>query len=391
MDQPLNNLGGLSAEAFLAHHWQKQPLLIRHAFPDFRDPLTSDELTALACKPGVASRIVLKKDGAYPREVRRGPFDQKTFASLPDTHWTLLVEHSNYHVPEIALLLDRFSFVPGWRVDEVMVSYAPRSGSLGPIMDKHDAFLLQGSGIQRWQVDCRAANGRTHVPDRELSVLERFDPDEEWVLEPGDMLYLPPRVPYHGVALEDCLSYSIGLRAPSHVELMSRFFEHAISGIPPDRLFADPDLAVQDHPGQIAPGALQKVTDIIQDATQYDEDIHRWFGRFITQGASRIKDVSPQSPGLSVDQFLDRYRRSGILYRSEHFRFAFIRGHEGGATLFIDGEAFDLDPRIAHVAPLICDRRRYPYAAIADELKKAVLPELLTEWTNCGYLYLPDD
>lgn len=233
-------LGGLSPAVFLRRHWQKRALFVQGALPRFRDPLTPEALLDLACDPDVESRLVRVRGGRRPFQRTDGPQHRPALRSLPRRDWTLLVQGVDRHVSAVARLLRRFSFIPRWRVDDVMVSFAVPGGTVGPHVDNYDVFLLQGRGRRRWQIQQR--------PDRslrrglELQVLRTFEPEQDHVLGPGDMLYVPPGVAHYGLALEDCLTYSIGFRAPSHRTLVALAVERLIGAIPEDRLYADPDL-----------------------------------------------------------------------------------------------------------------------------------------------------
>ena len=201
----LQRLLGMPVGRFMREHWQKKPLLVRSAVPDFDDPLTPEELLGLACEDGVESRIVREHGGAHPWEITWGPHDEATFASLPERGWTILVQEVNRHVPEAALLLERFAFLPSVRVDDVMVSFAAEGGGVGAHLDSYDVFLVQGMGKRRWRYAERPARGAREtrlVEGLELRILEHFRPDADEVLEPGDLLYLPPGVAHHGVLLD---------------------------------------------------------------------------------------------------------------------------------------------------------------------------------------------
>ena len=206
----MNVLGGMPVAKFLRDYWQKKPLLVRGAFPGFRDPISPDELAGLACEDGVESRIVREK-GKTPWEVTWGPHEESRFTKLPERGWTVLVQEVNRWVPEAALLLDCFAFIPNVRVDDVMVSYAVPGGNVGPHLDSYDVFLVQGQGKRRWKFHTKPTKDVELVPDLDLRVLARFRPDVDEVLEPGDMLYLPPGFAHHGVAVTPCLTYSIRL------------------------------------------------------------------------------------------------------------------------------------------------------------------------------------
>ena len=211
---PVTRILGMSAARFLREHWQKKPLLVRGAFPALRDPLTPEELAGLSCEEGIESRIVRERGGREPWEVTFGPHPESRFASLPARGWTLLVQELNRHVPEAALLLEHFAFLPNVRVDDVMVSYAAPGGSVGPHLDSYDVFLVQGMGERRWKYDTRPTKDTRLRDGLDLRILQRFTPDADEVLRAGDLLYLPPGFAHHGVAVTPCLTYSVGFRAP---------------------------------------------------------------------------------------------------------------------------------------------------------------------------------
>jgi 50S ribosomal protein L16 3-hydroxylase len=256
-------LGGLSPRLFLARHWQKRPLLVRGALPRFRDPLTPDELRRLACEPDVESRLVLVRGGRRPYQLVEGPQHERRLRRLARSHWTLLVQGVDRLVPAASALLGLFSFIPRWRRDDVMVSLAVPEGSVGPHLDNYDVFLIQGMGRRRWGVQKRPERALRNGLD--LQVLRRFRPDAEWVLGPGDMLYVPPGVAHHGVAVEDCLTYSVGFRAPSHRALVAAFAEKLLASIPEDRLYADPDLRPARGPCGLERAALERMRRIVRD------------------------------------------------------------------------------------------------------------------------------
>src|SRR5882672_468501 len=213
--------GGLDAAAFMRKHWQQEPLVVRGAFPRFADPLSPREVLALAATPEAASRLVRRRGAAWSLE--HGPFPASRFKQLPRRGWTVLVQDTNHFSRRADALLAQFDFIPHARIDDVMVSYAVPGGSVGPHVDSYDVFLLQGQGRRRWQVS--GQKDHAFVPGLDLKILQRFEPEEEWVLESGDMLYLPPGVAHYGVAESECLSWSIGFRAPSDRELVAAFLD----------------------------------------------------------------------------------------------------------------------------------------------------------------------
>jgi 50S ribosomal protein L16 3-hydroxylase len=216
-------LGEIGIEDFLDQYWQKKPLLIRNAFPDMQSPLSADELAGLACEEHINSRIVLvDSETSENWQVEFGPFDEARFATLPDTNWSLLVSDVERHVPETKYLLSAFRFIPDWRIDDLMISYAPAGGSVGAHTDAYDVFLIQLSGQRLWKISEHFDN--EILSDIDLCILKTFDAEQEWILNAGDMLYLPPNVAHHGIAQSShddqgneihCMTASVGFRAPS--------------------------------------------------------------------------------------------------------------------------------------------------------------------------------
>ncbi|HEY0893456.1 MAG TPA: cupin domain-containing protein, partial [Cellvibrio sp.] len=282
MTAPLTHLGDMPIEEFLRDYWQKKPLLIRNAFPGFESPISPDELAGLALEEEVESRIVLEK-GETPWELRNGPFDEKTFETLPESHWTLLVQAADQYVPEVNQMLDAFRFIPNWRLDDIMISYAPDKGGVGPHFDYYDVFLLQGLGKRHWKIGQMCDNNSPRVEGTRLKILSEFHTTDEWVVEPGDMLYIPPGIAHWGNAQGDeCMTYSIGFRAPSHADIISEVGQEVALSIADDLRFSDPDLQLQNNPGEIGAEAIAQVQKILQQHLT-PENIAHWFGKFMTE------------------------------------------------------------------------------------------------------------
>lgn len=382
-------LGSLTPQDFLAQYWQKRPLLVRGAYPNFIPPLSPDELAGLACEPEVESRLVMERGGATPWSVEHGPFDEDRFGELPETHWTLLVQECNKYVPELADMLDDFRFIPNWRIDDIMVSYAPLAGTVGPHVDQYDVFLIQGLGTRRWQISTEPAAADNLIPGLDLRIMSEFSPTEEWVLEPGDMLYLPPGVPHYGVALDDCMTLSVGFRAPSHAELITGFLDEMATKIDANLRYSDPDLTLQQHPGEISPAARQRVREIIRAAVADDAAIDSWLGRYVTEAKSGQAAIPPDTV-ISADTLRKRLNKEGWLLRSEYVRYSYFN-HANGATLFIDGNAHELPEDQAFAAPLLCDKRGYDAALLTPHFAQKPFLNLIVFLYNSGYVYFPND
>ena len=383
-----NPLGELTEKQFLSEYWHKKPLLIRQAFPGFSTPVNPDELAGLACEEDVESRLILEKDGPAPWALERGPFAEDRFASLPETHWTLLVQEANRYIPELALLRDAFNFIPHWRGDDVMVSYAPVHGSVGPHVDQYDVFLLQGLGRRRWMINPDPVAEDNLLADTELKILQDFKPREEWILEPGDMLYLPPGVAHHGVALDECMTFSIGFRAPSHAELLSGFVDDLLPELDDSLRYADGDLQMQKNPGEITAQALTGIRTILQQTLSDNTRINRWFGRYITE--PRHGDLPEQrSPMLSPTEFRQQLEQTGWLIRSEYSRFAFIQDEEH-VYLYVDGEEYSLLPNWIYIAQLVCNHRHLKLDMLQSWLDDPVFIELFCALYNHAKFEFPD-
>src|SRR5258706_10022409 len=238
---------GIDPAHFMRRHWQREPLLVRGAFPGFADPLSPREVLALASSPDASSRLVRRRGASW--SVEHGPIASSRIKQRPRRDWTVLVQDANHFAARAADLLAGFDFISHARVDDVMVSYAPPGGSGGPHLDSYDVFLRQGLGRRRWQISRQA--DRSLVPGIDLKVLQRFVPESEWVLEAGDMLYLPPGVAHHGVAESESLTWSIGFRAPSDAELVAGFLDFLRDRLEPTGRYGDPGEPPAAHAGEI--------------------------------------------------------------------------------------------------------------------------------------------
>jgi 50S ribosomal protein L16 3-hydroxylase len=359
-----SRLFGMSVARFLREHWQKKPLLVRGAMPGFRDPITPDELAGLSCEEGVESRIVREKGGAHPWEVTYGPHPESRFRKLPDRGWTILVQEVNRHVPEAARLLDAFSFLPNVRVDDVMVSFAAPGGSVGPHLDSYDVFLVQGTGERRWRYDTTKTRDVRFRPGLELRILERFTPDADAVLGPGDMLYLPPGFAHHGIAKTPCLTWSIGFRAPSAGEAWKDFAAWSASrDARAATLVEDPPLAPAENPGAIPPALLARVRRAVRAVDTSDDAIDRWFASFATKLAPGHA-IEPPDKAPARSAIERRLARGDRVIRSEEGRFAFLE-RPRHLLFYVAGEEIEARGRAADVARLVCRARVLDGAAIA--------------------------
>ncbi|NIC37959.1 cupin domain-containing protein [Halomonas desiderata] len=339
-DAPLSLLGGLTAAEFLRDYWQRKPLLIRGAFVDFESPLDPDELAGLACEEGIEARLVEEDGPDGPWQVSHGPFDEAVFGELPERDWTLLVQAVDHYVPEVAELLEHFDFLPRWRLDDIMISYAPPGGSVGPHVDQYDVFLIQGLGRRRWQLGGKVPDDAPIIPGIDLRILERFtlEPGDDWILEPGDMLYLPPGWAHHGVSQsDDCMTYSVGFRAPSADEAVTSFADFIGERLPPSLRYADAGMTPPADPAELDDAALERMRRLILSTLDEPNQLAQWFGRVMTQ-PKYVDQLVPSDTPTDVDELVALLQEGEELLRSPGSRFAWRALDDETATLFADGD-----------------------------------------------------
>ena len=273
------NFGEAGADEFLQEYWQQKPLLIRQALPGYISAISPDELAGLALEEEVESRLVV--GGGNNWSLRHGPFTEQDFLDLPQQDWTLLVQAVDLWVPRVQQLLELFAFLPLWRLDDVMVSFACPGGSVGPHFDQYDVFLLQVAGTRRWQIGGQCDGSTPLKADCQIRMLESFSSREEWLLEPGDMLYLPPGIAHWGVAESECLTYSIGFRSPNIADLLADLaVELMAQGY--DAHYRDPAMSQALAGPDIAQAFVAQAKQQLWQAIDNDDLIGDWFARFMT-------------------------------------------------------------------------------------------------------------
>ena len=381
---------GMTPERFLRDYWQKRPLLIRNAFPDFETPVLPEDLAGLACEETALSRIVMHDRANDRWTLRHGPFDEDEFPGMPHQDWTLLVQDVDKWDPDIAALLEQFGFLPRWRIDDVMISFAAPGGSVGAHVDQYDVFLLQAYGHRRWQIDAGANPPLDFRPDVELKLLREFNPTHEWVLGPGDMLYLPPGVPHNGVAEDACLTFSVGMRAPSAAELLGDFVDTLAADADDALRYTDPDLAPLADPNEIDTAAMNRVVEALNLLRMNDPDrLGDWFGRFITvyRAGGEVQSGGQARSRIEIEWDL---QHGASLFRHPYSRMAWRRAHRKGepARLYVSGHDYPLP---ADDAALIADAAQLDgagYASLSDAGR-----DLVQELIQSGHfnLALPDE
>jgi 50S ribosomal protein L16 3-hydroxylase len=374
-------------DRFLSDYWQKTPLLIRNPWRDWTNPLAPDELAGLACEDEVESRIIRQTKGNWTLE--HGPFPESRFSKLGKTHWTLLVQAVDQHVPDVAALIAPFRFIPNWRIDDVMVTYAADEGGVGPHFDQYDVFLIQGLGRRRWQIGALCDGSTALLPHDDLRLLADFKATEEWVLEPGDILYVPPGVAHNGVAVgPDCMTYSVGFRAPSRSDLIEGWSEHLLDTLADDDRYADPDLRAQPNPGEIFPDALARLHAMVTAKMADRDAFARWFGQHSSTPKYPEQDWRPDEP---VDEAAVRaaIADGADLARNPASRFSFVRQREDALLLFVDGQCFECGLDTAPFAEELCATEQMSLDPELVGLDEAIL--LITALLDQGSIAFHED
>ncbi len=371
-------INNFDIDDFLQHYWQQKPLLIRQAIPDLQSPLSPEELAGLACEEEVESRIVINRNDNH--ELAHGPFDEDMFTSLPDKDWTLLVQAVDHYDRDVAELLNYFRFIPNWRIDDIMVSYATKNGGIPAHVDNYDVFLLQGAGTRQWQLGAKCDHSSQIQDNEQLRLLLDFEVEEEWILNPGDMLYVPPMYGHRGTSLDnDCMTYSIGFRAPSHGELLSDFCDHHISLLTEQDRYTDPYLKQQQYPGEITEATIDKIHGLLQQFTEDKSAITEWFGRFMTS------EKYPQETNTLYEfsDITEKLTQLEWLYRDGSSRFAYTTDN-GIAKLYVNGEPYDSS---LDTAKLLSNNDHYPVHALPKDPQSMTL---IIQLIQQGSLYFEE-
>lgn len=377
---PAFQFAAFDTAVFLRDCWQQKPCLIRNPWVAWANPLDPDDLAGLACEPGVESRMI---HAASERlAVEPGPLAEESFARPGKAPWTLLVQGVDQHVPEVAALIAPFRFIPDWRIDDVMVSYAVDGGGVGAHFDHYDVFLVQGLGKRRWQVGGLCNDSTELLEHDDLRLLADFQPLDEWILEPGDILYVPPGFAHNGTAVgDDCMTFSVGFRAPSHAELLSGWTEAALDGLTDDSRYVDALPFDRANPGEITAAELDRLHAMAIERLSDRAAFARWFGEHTTAPKNPDIDWRPET-GLDA-QAIARAIASGAAFsRNPAHRFAFVRTGPDALELFVDGHMRDCRGPLARFAEALC---RDTAPVFAPELAgSAEVVDLLTELVNAG-------
>lgn len=385
---------GFDAKQFLATTWQQHPLLLPGAFPQFENPISADELAGLALEAEVESRLIIYQRQTDQYLLENGPFDETRFAQLPQRDWTLLVQAVDQWSPDVAQLIEPFRhFLPDWRIDDVMVSYATQGGGVGPHYDHYDVFLVQGSGRRRWRIGPKADAQTILKSGSALRQMRDFPVSAEYLLEPGDILYVPPGWGHWGEAEDDdCMTYSVGFRAPDQAELIAHWAEQVLSECSPFDRYTDPPLAPGNAPYWLTETAVEHARQLMLERLQDKAAFNRWLGQWLSE-PKYPEQLLPAEHTLRPEQLQHYLATGGRLERNPGSRWL-LQQTANGYQLCVDGACFPLSASALPLAEYCCRLPRHGELVFSDSLSSESLnsesAELLTALCNAGSLWLDE-
>jgi len=388
----MNTLNNIDIPTFLSEYWQKKPLLIRNAFQSFISPIDPDDLAGLAMEEDAESRLIFENGPNGPWELQHGPFTEEDFNKLPEEKWTLLVQAVDQWVPELADIVDQFKFIPKWRLDDLMVSFAPKGGSVGPHFDQYDVFLLQAHGQRQWQIGLKYNENSEFVDGTNLKILSNMDITEEWTLNPGDMLYLPPQYAHNGIALNDCMTFSIGFRAPSEADILSNLTDHICAELNEDERYSDPDQKdARSTPAKIDDQAVDRIQAILLKHINDRAKLSNWLASYMTE--SKYEELQePLEEELEWSELTPFIEQAQIITQNETSRWAYYES-EDIFQLTINGQLIEAaHPNVCHeMAKHLANNRHIQATDIMQWLSETQCQHLLLELFNLNHLYFDEE
>jgi len=330
-------INDLCEQEFLNQYWQKKPLLIKQGFTDFQDPIEAEELAGLAMEESIESRIVTNHNNDW--QAYQGPFED--FEKLTEQHATLLVQAVDHWHSDAAQLLQPFRFIPNWRIDDLMISYSTPKGGVGPHLDQYDVFIIQGEGKRHWRVGLPDPTLKQFAQNKKLLQVEQFEAVIDCILEPGDILYIPPGCPHEGYAIENALNYSVGFRAPNQQDLFSSFADHVIDTDSGQKRYTDHTLALRDSKGELLQSETDKVKTLMQALLNNDELFKHWLGNTLSQ-AKHEMDLAPLEEPITCEQMSELIANNAEEFERLGGVRAIYQQLEDALLLSINGENYPL-------------------------------------------------
>lgn len=374
------NFQDLSKAEFLAQYWQQKPLVLRNALADFEDLLDPDELAGLALEELVESRLISKKDGKW--HAQSGPFE--SYDHLGEEDWTLVVQAADNWSDEVAALAHSFDFLPDWRRDDVMISFATKGGSVGPHIDNYDTFICQGSGSRHWRVGSNSGHKQFSAHELLLHV-ESFDAIIDVELQAGDILYIPPGYPHEGISLGPSMSFSVGYRTQSNKDMLSAFADYLIDHDLGNELLTDPGREPSSKPGLIDNADLKRIQQQLISALNDEQLLARFAGTHLSSPKHTLD--APQEPCDYNSEDIQAILQQQPLYRLGGLRCHYLDKTVNQGLLYINGEECRLDPSLADTIKYLCDNQVLEGEMLTEGFKNTEFTALLTDLVNQGCWY----
>ncbi|WP_333608194.1 ribosomal protein uL16 3-hydroxylase [Arsukibacterium sp.] len=378
--------GNITLEDFMQQYWQKKPLLIKQGFKQFQDPLSADELAGLAQDEDIESRLIQCHNGDW--QLDTGPFSE--FSGYGERDWTLLVQAVDHWHQPAAALLEPFRFMPNWRIDDLMVSFSTPGGGVGPHLDQYDVFIIQGEGKRHWRVGMPDASLQTLCPHPRLLQVTPFTACIDVIMQPGDILYIPPGCPHEGISVENSLNYSVGFRAPAQKDLLTGLADYLLDNDLNGNRFSDAGRLLNPDVGALQKGDLQQVKQLLQQLVSDEQLLPLWFGQYISRAKHELDQQEPD-PHYGLDDLAEYLEDGSVLAKLGGLRCVY---HQASASddiaLFINGEQITLPPEELHTARLLCEYARLDEDQCRHFTQLAPRLSLLLSLINQGYWYFEE-
>jgi len=377
------NINNLSHSEFLSQYWQKKPLLIKNGFKDFQDPITAEELAGLAMEESIESRIITNQNNKW--DSHHGPFEE--FSHLKPSHSTLLVQAVDHWHPESAQLLEPFRFIPNWRIDDLMISFSSPKGGVGPHLDQYDVFIIQGEGKRHWRVGMPQPALKEVIPCKSLLQVENFEACIDVVLEPGDILYIPPGCPHEGYAVENAINYSVGFRAPNQTDMLSSFADHLIDNDLGKTRYSDPELQIRDSIGEIKVNELTHIKNLLLDVINDEHALQAWLGCNMSQAKHEL-DLAPLEDPYTCDDIIELINQDDASFVRIGGIRALYQVNTDKVIFSIQGENTILPIEMRKSIELLTDNTCVTSDQLKSSINFSLFIETLTKIINEGYWYV---
>jgi 50S ribosomal protein L16 3-hydroxylase len=376
--------GKFDKQTFLTEYWQKKPLLIKNAFTNFKTPISAEELAGLSLEEEVESRIIIQ-NATNDYSLKTGPFNENYFQKLPEKNWTLLIQGMDKLIPEVADLIPNFNFIPNWRLDDVMVSYATIGGNVGPHYDNYDVFLLQAQGKRNWQLSSQNCNPGNYIQGLDIRLMESFIVEDDYICEAGDLLYIPPLWGHHGISLtDDCLTFSFGYRSYKGLEVWDSFGDYLAETNSFQSLYQDPSW-LDTQAGQITDASWQQAQKLLQSVLDNEQLFKKWFGRFATQldtnSAERLPEPLSEDEVDNIETIIASLQESDGIQIDPVCRFAYYEDNNK-ISFYINGTQWTIFNATSEFIKLLCNNKRIDYKTLNHHLNHDANKKLITDlWT----------